>query len=147
MEIVWYIIAGLLSGIVAGMGMGGGTLLIPVLTIFFSIEQQMAQGINLLAFLPTAVVALIIHWKNGLVDFKKGLPIIVTGVVASVGGSLLAMNLKNRVLQVLFGVFLLLIGILQLVMMIVGICKKKKDNKKEVKGKIKIVLSKRPIDE
>ena len=147
MEIVWYIIAGLLSGVVAGMGMGGGTLLIPVLTIFFSIEQQMAQGINLLAFLPTAVVALVIHWKNGLVDFKKGLPIIATGVVASVGGSLLAMNLKNRVLQVLFGVFLLLIGILQLVMMIIGICKKKKEKKKEVKGKIKIVLSKHPIDE
>lgn len=113
MEWLWFIIAGILSGVVAGMGMGGGTLLIPILTIFFNIAQQQAQGINLLAFLPCAVVSLIIHIKNKLVDFKIGLPIILTGVLSSVGASFLAVNLNNKVLQILFGVFLLLIGLQQ----------------------------------
>ncbi len=113
MEWLWFIIAGILSGVVAGMGMGGGTLLIPILTIFFNIAQQQAQGINLLAFLPCAVVSLIIHIKNKLVDFKIGLPIILTGVLSSIGASFLAVNLNNKVLQILFGVFLLLIGLQQ----------------------------------
>ncbi len=144
MEIFWYIFAGVLSGVVAGMGMGGGTLLIPVLTIFFSIQQQTAQGINLLAFLPTAIVALVIHTKNGLVDFKKGIPIIISGVFASVGGSLLATNIQSKLLQILFGVFLLIIGILQLVLMIIGLCKKDKKPKKRVVKKDKDYSNKKP---
>ena len=51
MEYLWFVLAGIVSGVVAGMGMGGGTLLIPVLIIFFNIAQQQAQGINLLAFI------------------------------------------------------------------------------------------------
>ncbi len=148
MEVFWYIVAGVLSGIVAGMGMGGGTLLIPVLTIFFSMQQHEAQGLNLLAFLPTAVVALVIHWKNGLIDFKKGLPIIFTGVLASVGGSLLANNTENKLLQILFGVFLLIVGVLQLVLMIIGLVKNKKKKKKgKFTNKIKVIISRNPNGE
>ena len=61
------VLAGVIGGIVGGMGMGGGTLTIPILTIFLSYEQLQAQGINLIAFLPMSVVALIIHAKNHLV--------------------------------------------------------------------------------
>ena len=66
--IFWEIIAGVIGGIVAGMGMGGGTLTIPILTIFLKYEQLRAQGLNLVAFLPMSVVALVIHIKNKLVD-------------------------------------------------------------------------------
>lgn len=111
--IIWYIVAGVVSGIVAGMGMGGGTLLIPILTIFFKIEQHLSQGINLLVFLPTAIVSLVIHCKNKLVNFKVGIPIMLSGVVASVAGSLLATTLSNDVLKRLFGLFLLLVGVWQ----------------------------------
>ena len=145
MEIFWYIIAGVFSGVVAGMGMGGGTLLIPVLTIFFSIEQQMAQGINLLAFLPTAVVALVIHCKNKLVDFKKGIPIIISGVITSVGGSILATNMQSRLLQILFGVFLLVVGVLQLVLMLIGLFKNKGKTEGKVNKKVKIVITGNPL--
>ena len=55
---------GFFAGIIGGMGMGGGTLLIPILTIFLSFEQKNAQAINLLVFIPMAIVALIIHFKN-----------------------------------------------------------------------------------
>ena len=120
MSWLWFGIAGVVSGVIAGMGMGGGTLLIPILTIFLSVAQRSAQGINLIAFIPTAVVALIIHCKNKLVDFKVAIPIIIGGVIASICGSLLAMNLSNRVLQRLFGGFLLLVGIWQVVCIVVA---------------------------
>ena len=133
MDWLWFIVAGILSGVVAGMGMGGGTLLIPILTIFFSISQKLAQGINLLAFLPCAVVSLLIHIKNKLVDFKIGLPIIITGILASVGASFLAVSTNNKTLKILFGVFLLIIGVMQIAQTIIQIVKNKK--KKCVKNK------------
>lgn len=128
--IILLIVAGIISGIIAGMGMGGGTLLIPILTIFFKFKQQLAQGINLLAFLPCAIVSLIIHCKNKLVNFKIGVPIIITGVIASVFGSILAINLESEMLKKLFGGFLLAIGLIQLFLSILNIIKKKKNKNK-----------------
>ena len=66
-EIVKFILIGLGSGVLGGMGMGGGTALIPLLTIFTSVHQKTAQAINLISFIPMAVVALFLHVKNGLV--------------------------------------------------------------------------------
>ncbi len=127
MKYIWVLIASISSGVVAGMGMGGGTVLIPVLTIFFGTQQQIAQGINLFAFLPTAFVSLLIHIKNKLVDFKKGLAVVLSGVVFSVIGSLLATKLNNHILRVLFGVFLLLIGVFQISTMVYQKYKQKKE--------------------
>ena len=111
MEIFLYILFGFLGGILGGMGMGGGTVLIPLITIFLSVEQKSAQGINLIAFLPMAIVALIIHFKNKMVDFKNIVWFIVPGVLASVGLSFLASSLDNQILKFLFGVFLILIAV------------------------------------
>ena len=62
----WIILflAGLASGIISGMGMGGGAVLIPVLVLVANPGQHIAQSVNLLYFIPTAVAALIIHFKN-----------------------------------------------------------------------------------
>lgn len=138
--IILLIVAGIVSGIIAGMGMGGGTLLIPILTIFFKFKQQLAQGINLLAFLPCAIVSLIIHCKNKLVNFKIGVPIIITGVVASVFGSILAINIESEMLKKLFGGFLLVIGLMQLFLSILNIIKKKK-NKNKCKYRVVLGIS------
>ncbi len=132
---IWYVVAGIVSGVVAGMGMGGGTLLIPILTIFFSVAQATAQGINLFAFLPCAVVSLIIHIKNKLVDFKVGLLIIASGLISSILGSILAVNTTNKTLKILFGIFLLLIGVYQGTVAICGIIKNKKNQFKKIKCK------------
>lgn len=115
MSWLWFGIAGIVSGVVAGMGMGGGTLLIPILTIFLEVEQRLAQGINLIVFVPMSIVALIIHCKNKLVDFRVGIPIMISGIFASIGGSLLATLISNRSLQKLFGGFLLLVGLWQII--------------------------------
>ncbi len=135
MSYLWFGLAGVVSGVIAGMGMGGGTLLIPILTIFLSVAQRQAQGINLIAFIPTAVVALIIHAKNKLVDWKTGLPLIVGGVVASIGGACLAMQLSNKILQRLFGGFLLLVGVWQVIYTIYSI-----RNNKQAPPKFKWVI-------
>ena len=58
------ILTGFLSGIISGMGIGGGTILIPALSLFLNINQHTAQGVNLLFFIPTAIVALFIHKKK-----------------------------------------------------------------------------------
>ena len=137
MNIIWLILAGVVSGVIGGMGMGGGTLLIPILTIFLSFEQKNAQAINLLVFIPMAIVALIIHIKNKLVDLKVGVPIICSGVIFSIAGSMLAGLLGNEILQKIFGVFLFGIGINQSIHSIILLVKKhKKDNDKGVKLKI-----------
>ena len=125
--IFWEILAGALGGIVGGMGMGGGTLTIPILTIFLAYEQLQAQGINLIAFLPMSVVALIIHFKNKLVDFKSTWGLALIGSLFSLIGALVANQLSNIVLKKLFAVFLIGLGIWQIIEM--KRQKKEKENK------------------
>jgi uncharacterized membrane protein YfcA len=127
MDIVYLVIAGLVSGIVGGMGMGGGTLLIPILSIFLGFSQKSAQGINLLVFIPMSIVAIIIHIKNKLIDFKVGVPIIISGIIFSVIGSIIANGLSNNNLRVYFGVFLLLVGVFQFIQTILNSRQKKVD--------------------
>ena len=114
MNIFLYVLFGILGGVIGGMGMGGGTLLIPLLTIFLSVEQKVAQGINLLAFLPMAIVALIVHFKNKMVETKGLLWIIIPGILASVGFAFLASVLNNEVLRMLFGSYLILIAVYEI---------------------------------
>ena len=136
MRILYLIFAGLISGIIGGMGMGGGTLLIPILTIFLFFEQKSAQAINLLAFIPMSLIALFIHIKNKLVDFKVGLPIIATGIFFSIGGSYLASIINNEVLKKIFAVFLLIVGVNQCIQTIVFFVKSKKKPTKQYKIKV-----------
>lgn len=115
MEWLWLIIIGFIGGVLGGMGMGGGTLLIPLLTIFLKLEQNVAQGINLLAFLPMSIVALSIHFKNGLVDINRSWPIVILGIISAVAGSFLANYLEPSQLKIYFAIFLILLGVFQFV--------------------------------
>ena len=129
---VWFIVAGVASGIIAGMGMGGGTLLIPILTLLLSFPQKVAQCVNLIAFIPMAIVALIIHIKNKLVVFKTGLFIVIPGVVVAIGSAILANSIKSELLRIVFAVFLILVGLFQVFHLIKTILfniKLKKSNK------------------
>ena len=115
MEFIWYIFAGLLGGVLGGMGMGGGTVLIPLLSIFYCVSQHTAQASNLISFIPMAIVALIIHLRNGLVEFKKIMFIILPGVITCIVGCYLARAISGDLLKRLFGGFLLLLSIFQFV--------------------------------
>lgn len=105
---------GFLSGIISGMGIGGGTILIPSLVLLNNLPQQQAQGINLVVFLPVSVVALITHYKKGNIDFSFAKLIILGGIIGSLIGSILAIKIQPDNLKRYFGIFLLIIGIYQL---------------------------------
>ncbi len=105
------VLAGLLSGVISGMGIGGGTILIPALTIFLHIGQHQAQGVNLLYFIPTAAISLWVHIKNKHVNIKLAWQIALYGVLGAVGGAFLAGVLKAELLRRFFGFFLLAMGL------------------------------------
>jgi uncharacterized membrane protein YfcA len=107
------IIAGLLSGIISGMGIGGGAILIPVLTMFLGVNQHVAQCANLYYFVPTAVAALIIHIKNKSVDFKTAAFIIGFGLVGALAGSFIAVRISTGILRKIFAGFLFIMGLNQ----------------------------------
>ena len=114
MTIFLLILFGVIGGIFGGMGMGGGTMLIPLLTIFLNFSQKVSQGFNIFSFLVMAVFALIIHIKNGLVDIKSVIPIVLSGILFSLGGAYLANLVKGNVLKIIFGVFLILLGLFEI---------------------------------
>lgn len=107
------VLAGIAAGALGGMGMGGGTILIPVLTIFFDVEQKRAQAINLVAFIPMAIASLIVHVKNKRVETKGILWIIIPATVLSLAGSMVAQAINGEILKRIFGGFLLLLSVAQ----------------------------------
>ncbi|KHO62296.1 MULTISPECIES: sulfite exporter TauE/SafE family protein [Thermoanaerobacter] len=102
---------GLFSGIVGGMGIGGGTILIPALTIFIGTEQHIAQSVNLFSFIPTAIIALIYHFKSKNIKYKIILLIIIGGMIGSFVGAIIAVITKAFILKKIFAVFLFCMGI------------------------------------
>lgn len=132
MKALLLIIIGVIGGVIGGMGMGGGTLLIPLLTIFVGVEQHSAQALNLLAFIPMSVVAIAIHIKNKLIDFKQVLPIAIPAVAAGVGSSVLSKLTGARALSRWFGLFLVALGIYQLISAIVALVKNIREKRREL---------------
>lgn len=122
-------IIGFFSGILSGMGVGGGMLLIPALRIFFDIGQKNAQAINLFCFIPAAVCALIVHIKKKNVDFKSAVPMIITGIPFSILGAYLCVNTSPRILGILFGIFILIFGIREIYMSFRALKMKKRKKK------------------
>lgn len=114
--IMWLtgILAGALTGILSAFGVGGGTLLLIYLTSFAGMEQSLAQGINLLYFLPSAGTALPTHVKNGYVQKKTAIPAICAGLVCTALAAWVATSIDVELLRKCFGVFLLYVGISEL---------------------------------
>ena len=91
--------------------MGGGTILIPVLTVFMGVEQHVAQATNLIAFLPMAAFTLKIHKENGLLKTQGLLSLVIPAVLASVAAGFVAALLPSVVLKKLFGAFLVALSV------------------------------------
>lgn len=108
---MWHLIAGAIFGIIGGMGMGGGVILIPILTWFLGATQQEAQGMNLLCFLPMSVFALAAHIKKKHVNIPMALILAGSGLAGSLGGAYLANILESALLGRLFGGFLVGLGL------------------------------------
>lgn len=102
------------AGIISGMGIGGGTILIPALIFIEGLNQHQAQGVNLIYFIPTAMIALITHSKNKNIETKIVLPIVLTGLLGAAAGALIAVRLDASLLKKLFGGFLLIMGLTEI---------------------------------
>lgn len=128
MEIFLLILFGFLSGIIGGMGMGGGTLLVPLLS-FLDLGQKTVQAINLVSFIPMCAIALGFHAKNKLIKPSHIGWIIVPAVIFSVGGALFADKTDDKTLRICFAVFLIAVGAWQLFIAVKAIVKRKKEKK------------------
>ncbi len=103
------VLIGIVSGIVSGTGMGGGTILIFFLTIVLGIEQHIAQATNLIFFIPTSIIAIIVNLKNKNINLKLGIYIAIFGILGAIIGANIAIYTDVKYLKKLFGVFLLII--------------------------------------
>ena len=108
------LLAGLFSGIIGGMGLGGGAVLIIYLTVFKHTEQLHAQGINLLFFVPIAITAVAIYSFKKQIKWRTTLPFAIGGVFGAVGGFFITNFIGNNFTAKLFGGFLILLGIKEL---------------------------------
>lgn len=109
------VLTGILSGVLGGMGMGGGTLLIPLLTICFGFNQKVAQGVNLFAFSIMALIIVFVHTKNNLIDKKLALKFGIVALVFSCLGAFVANIISAKWLKILFGVLLVGVSIFETV--------------------------------
>ncbi|MFY9174387.1 MAG: sulfite exporter TauE/SafE family protein [Peptococcia bacterium] len=107
-------IIGLFMGILSGLAIGGGTLLVPALVFFMKVSQHTAQGICLAAFIPTAIVAVITHYRHANVNIRLALCLIIGSLLGAVLGANLANLTSPEILRKIFGVFLLIMGLYEI---------------------------------
>ena len=103
--------AGLFSGIIGGMGMGGGAVLIIYLSLFTKTTQLKAQGINLLFFIPIGLLALLIYAFKKQIKWKTVLPLALFGIIGAFIGIMLTKYVGNEWLSKIFGGFLILMAL------------------------------------
>ena len=108
------LIAAVFAGIISGMGIGGGVLLIPALLFLTDLNQQQVQGVNLLYFLPTAIIALVQHVRAKRVRIEIAKPLLAVGWLGALGGAALAVWLDATLLRRIFGGFLFVMGWMEL---------------------------------
>ena len=105
---------GILLGFLSGLGIGGGSLLMLWLTLILDAPQEIARTINLLFFLPSAIIASIFRWRQGNLPFKKIWPSILVGCLSATVFSYLGNLWDINILKKIFGVLLLITGIREL---------------------------------
>ena len=105
------ILIGTFSGIFSGIGMGGGTILIFLLTTFAGLEQHIAQATNLIYFVPTAISAIIVNYRDKNIDTRLAKYISIYGIIGAIIGALISINLDVQKLRKFYGIFLAIIAI------------------------------------
>ena len=105
------ILIGAFSGIFSGIGMGGGTVLIVLLTIFLGLEQHIAQATNLIYFVPTAISAIIVNYREKNIDLKLARIISLYGAMGAAIGAIVSVNTDMQKLRKVYGIFLAIIAI------------------------------------
>lgn len=120
------VIFGTISGIVTGLGMGGGTILILLLSLFMGVEQHIAQATNLVFFIPTSLAAILTNLKQKNVNLKLAINISSFGIIGAIIGAIISNNISSENLKKYFAIFILIIALHE----IYELYKEYKNNKK-----------------
>ena len=107
-------LAGILSGLFGAMGLGGGGVLIIYLTVFSDMNQAKAQGINIMFFIPIALIAILMYAKKKLIHWKIIVPYSALGILGAIIGAAMSNSIDSRLLSKIFGVLLLIMGVNQI---------------------------------
>ncbi|MGN1373405.1 MAG: TSUP family transporter [Candidatus Coproplasma sp.] len=113
MSFILLMLTGFFAGVFGGMGMGGGTVLIPALTIILGVDQRLAQATNVIAFLPMAALVLPRHKRNGLLKTEGILTLIIPALISTAIFSLVMAVFPTNALRKAFGVFLIVLAVKQ----------------------------------
>lgn len=108
------ILIGGISGTVAALGMGEGTILILLLGLFTEMGQHLIQGTNLIFFIPTSIIAILMNIKNKTINYKRAFIIIISGIIGAIIGSKISFKIENQNLKKYFGIFLLCIAFFEI---------------------------------
>lgn len=130
------VLIGIISGIVSGTGMGGGTILIFLLSFMLGIEQHTAQATNLIFFIPTSIVAIIVNLKNKNIEIKQAIIVSIFGILGAIIGANIAIYMDVKMLKKVFGIFLIAVTINE-IYSIFKLYKKDKKTDNKFKSNIK----------
>ena len=119
------ILFGLIAGIITGLGMGGGTILILLLSVFLGQDQHVAQATNLIFFIPTSIAAIYTNLKYKNVNLKLALTVSSFGVLGAIIGATISSAINSAILKKFFAVFILIIAIYEISRLFMEYKKKK----------------------
>ncbi|MBQ7045361.1 MAG: sulfite exporter TauE/SafE family protein [Clostridia bacterium] len=114
MDIAIALIAGVLAGVTGAMGLGGGTVLLLYLTVFTQVSQLTAQGINILFFIPIAIVAIIVYTKKGQINWRAIFPVCILGMLGAILGTVIIKFIDPKILAKFFAAFIIIMGLREL---------------------------------
>ena len=125
------ILIGIISGIISGTGMGGGTILIFLLVYVLGIDQHIAQATNLIFFIPTSIIAIIINLKNRNIALQSAIFISIFGILGAIIGANISIQIDVNILKKCFGIFLVIIAIHEIYTIVKWYKKQKLRNNKK----------------
>lgn len=119
MHFLFIILISALSGVFAGMGMGGGTFLIPLLEIIFHINQIKCQSTNVIVFIVLAIICSVIYIVKKLIVFRVFICVVIPASVVAIFASIFALKINSNLLTILFACFIVLLGVFYFIRSIV----------------------------
>lgn len=126
---IFLILISIVSGVVAGMGIGGGSIFILLTTIFNLLEHKQAQGYNLIMFIAVGIATTIYNIKNKNIDFKNLLKLILPVCAGSICGIFLLKIIDEKILKNCFYLFMVVIGFYEIFSSLKSIYKTKNNKK------------------
>lgn len=111
-EVIVLILIGLSAGIVSGLlGVGGAIIIVPALVFFVGLTQHQAQGTSLaILVFPIGFLAFWNYYKQGYVNFKVAVVVMLAFFIGGYFGSLLAVRVPEKVLRIAFGILIIVMG-------------------------------------